>query len=169
MIRPLRSAPLRSAPLRSAAVLLAAALAVSACQTAQTTQPQTTASQATTPQTVTPGAGATPTPAKPVVPQAKLTLRPPAPPINDDPNQLLGLDRNGVAALLGDPALIRREAPAEIWQYVTNDCVFDVVLYAAGRHYAVSYLEARDSTAAVREPRPCLNKLLRERQTAPVS
>src|SRR3546814_1742826 len=48
------------------------------------------------------------------------------PPVNDDPAQLLGLDRDGVSALLGTPDLIRREAPAEIWQYVGGNCVFDV-------------------------------------------
>src|SRR3546814_10301949 len=71
------------------------------------------------------------------------------PPVKDDPAQLLGLDRDGVSALLGTPDLIRREAPAEIWQYVGGNCVFDVVLYERGASYAVSYLEARDATAGV--------------------
>src|SRR3546814_12494713 len=57
------------------------------------------------------------------------------PPVNDDPAQLLGLDRDGVSALLGTPDLIRREAPAEIWQYVGGNCVFDVVLYERGASY----------------------------------
>jgi hypothetical protein len=146
--------------LPSAAALLAAALAVSACQTARTPAPQTGAAGSP---------AAEPTPARPVTPAPQVTRRAPGPPITDDPDQLLGLDRNGVAALLGEPALVRREAPAEIWQYVTGDCVFDVVLYAAGQRYAVSYLEARDAAAAVQAPRPCLNKLLRARQNAPVS
>src|SRR3546814_11504520 len=90
------------------------------------------------------------------------------PPVNDDPAQLLGLDRDGVSALLGTPDLIRREAPAEIWQYVGGNCVFDVVLYERGASYAVSYLEARDATAGVQPAQSCLNQLLRARQTAPV-
>lgn len=153
--------------LRSTAVLLAAALAVSACQTAGTPAPQTAAQ--TTASTST--AAARPAAAGPVAPEPapQVSRRTPEPPINDDPNQLLGLDRGGVAALLGDPALVRREAPAEIWQYVTGECVFDVVLYAAGPRYTVSYLEARDGTAAVQEARPCLNQILRARQNAPVS
>lgn len=152
--------------LRSSALLLVTALAVSACQTARNDPPQTAASAATAP--AKPAAA----PVGPVVPEPapQVTLRRPEPPINDDPGQLLGLDRGGVAALLGDPALVRREEPAEIWQYVTSGCVFDVVLYAAGQRYTVSYLEARDETsAAVQEARPCLNKLLRARQSAPVS
>jgi len=85
------------------------------------------------------------------------------------PNQLMGLDRGGVSALLGEPDLVRREEPAEIWQYVTAGCVFDVVLYDAGSRYRVTYLEARDAAADRLAPRPCLNRLLRERQAAPVS
>lgn len=151
--------------LRNGSLLLCTALAVSACQTIGTAPPQSSRPA--------PAADPAPAPqaAAPLAPKPapQVTLRRPEPPINDDPRQLIGLDRSGVAALLGDPALIRREEPAEIWQYVTAECVFDVVLYAAGQRYAVSYLEARDETAAVQEPRPCLNKLLRARQNAPVS
>mgnify|MGYP000300744794 CR=1 FL=1 len=150
--------------LRTGFLLLATTLAVSACQTAGTPPPVATATtQKTAPQSAAEAAPVAPEPAP------QVTLRRPEPPINDDPRQLIGLDRGGVTALLGSPALIRREAPAEIWQYVTADCVFDVVLYAAGQRYAVSYLEARDASAAVQEPRPCLNKLLRARQSTPVS
>ncbi|WP_193366717.1 hypothetical protein [Pelagibius marinus] len=153
--------------LRSSAFLLITALAVSACQTARNEPPQTTATPSATP---APEPAATPASPMAPAPAPQVTLRAPEPPINDDPGQFMGLDRGGVAALLGDPALIRREEPAEIWQYVTSGCVVDVVLYAAGQRYAVSYLEARDETsAAVQEVRPCLNKLLRARQSAPVS
>lgn len=143
--------------LRSTCCLLAAGLALSACQTGRSDAPVTTAPQAT----------ATPEPAPaPAAPAPQVSA---LPPIDDDPAQLMGLTRSGVNALLGNPDLIRRDAPAEIWQYVAGDCVFDVVLYARGEDYAVSYLEARDNTAAVQEPRPCLNALLRARQSAPVS
>jgi hypothetical protein len=98
-----------------------------------------------------------------------LAAIPPQPVINDDPGQLLGLDRAGVTALLGEPSLVRRDDPAEIWQYVGSGCVFDVVLYARGQDYSVTYTEARDAAAALQAPRPCLNSLLRERQAAPVS
>ena len=156
---------MRFAP-RSCLILLFAALTLSACQTTGS-KPQTAAPTVTTPAGPAAGTKAKANPAPAVRPQE--TALPPLPPINDDPGQLLGLDRGGLAALLGDPTLIRRENPAEIWQYVTADCVFDVVLYANGRDYAVSYSEARDARAVVQAPRPCLNSLLRARQTAPVS
>lgn len=145
--------------LRSTCCLLLAGLALTACQTGRNEPPVATAPQATAPAPA-PLAITTPTPA----PQVAAL-----PPINDDPAQLMGLDRSGVNSLLGNPDLIRREAPAEIWQYLAADCIFDVVLYARGEDYAVSYLEARDSKAAVQAPRPCLNQLLRTRQAAPVS
>src|SRR3546814_14202776 len=79
----------------------------------------------------------------------------------------MGLDRDGVSALLGLPDLIRREAPAEIWQYVAGDCVFEMMLYQRGADYAVSYLDPRASPAPVQRPRPCLPQLLPPRQAAP--
>jgi len=146
--------------LRSTLLLLAAGLALSACQTGRTPPPATTSAVSAAP--AQPAAAPASAPAR-APQQAAL------PPIDDDPAQLMGLDRDGVGALLGTPNLVRREAPAEIWQYFAGDCVFDVVLYERGAGYAVSYLEARDTAAAVQPPRPCLGKLLRARQAVPVS
>ena len=81
----------------------------------------------------------------------------------------MGLDRSGLTALLGKPDLVRREKPAEIWQYLGSDCVFDVVLYDSGQHYRVTYLEARNAAADRLAPRPCLNQLLRARLDQPLS
>ena len=144
--------------LRSGSLLIAAGLVLSACQTGRNEAPVATPAQAAAPAAQTQPVAPAPAPRVAALP-----------PVNDDPAQLMGLDRNGVNALLGSPDLIRREAPAEIWQYVGGDCVFDVVLYERGQRYAVSYLEARDATAAVLPPRPCLNQLLRARQAAPIS
>lgn len=147
------------AALRTTTLLLAAGVALSACQTGRSTPPVATPAQAAVTPAVTPVAAAT----VPVPQVAAL------PPVDDDPDKLLGLDRDGLGALLGTPDLIRREAPAEIWQYVASDCVFDVVLYQRGTDYAVSYLEARDAAAAVQPARACLSQLLRARQEVPVS
>lgn len=93
------------------------------------------------------------------------TRHPPAvalrPPIDDDPERLMGLDREGLSDLLGAPNLVRRDRPAEIWQYRAEDCVFDVFLYDEGGWYQVSYLEARDTEARKTDARSCLNRLLR--------
>jgi len=93
---------------------------------------------------------------------------PPEPIINDDPQQLMGLDPSALRALLGEPELVRREAPAEIWQYRNESCVFDVFLYDTTGQRKVTYIEARDGAALQIETRACLNSLLRARPTQPL-
>lgn len=93
----------------------------------------------------------------------------PEPIIDEDPEQLMGMDRQALTGLLGQPTLVRREAPAEIWQYSEADCVFDLFLYQAGDDARVVYMEARDRDARRAETRDCLNGILRARQAQPIS
>lgn len=90
---------------------------------------------------------------------------PPEPEIDDDPDRLIGLDPGALFALLGQPELIRRESPAQVWQYRGVDCVFDVILYQEAESTRVTYVEARDGKGSRSEPRLCLNQLLRARLT----
>ncbi len=92
-----------------------------------------------------------------------LAALPPDPAINDDPQQLIGMGPATLNAFLGAPELIRREAPASLWQYRADDCVLDVVLYPDRGGDKVTYLEAREDGATKMAPRICLNKLLRAR------
>ncbi len=115
------------------------------------------------PVTETPGA----------VPEAALpdpatAALPPEPIINDDPQQLMGLDPIALSAVLGEPELVRREAPAEIWQYRNESCVFDVFLYDTADGRKVTYIEARDDDAQQIETRACLNGFLRARLAQPL-
>ena len=93
----------------------------------------------------------------------------PEPIIDEDPEQLMGMDRQALTGLLGQPTLVRREAPAEIWQYSETDCVFDLFLYQAGDDARVVYMEARDRDARRAEARDCLNDILRARQVQPIT
>jgi hypothetical protein len=111
--------------------------------------------------------GATESPAaEAVTPPAATqeTALPKAPEIDDDPAQLLEMSRDDLNGLLGQPSLVRRESPAEIWQYRGKDCILDVFLYADGDSkdgpYKVVYSEARDRNAGTTDQRACLNKLL---------
>ena len=90
----------------------------------------------------------------------------PEPDIDDDPEQLIGLDPNGVSDLLGLPKLVRRESPAQVWQYLGETCVFDVVLYEEPEGNRVTYVEARDGSGNKGEARACLRQLLRARLEA---
>lgn len=71
---------------------------------------------------------------------------PPEPAVNNDPKRLLGLDQGGLSDLLGTPAFMRRDAPAQLWRYRGETCRIDLFLYREGktdparyvvRHYAV--------------------------------
>ena len=92
-----------------------------------------------------------------------LAALPPEPGINDDPQQLIGMGPATLNAFLGAPELIRREAPASLWQYRADGCVLDVVLYSDRKGDKVTYLEAREDGATKMAARSCLNKLLRAR------
>ena len=92
-----------------------------------------------------------------------LAALPPEPGINDDPQQLIGMGPASLNAFLGAPELIRREAPASLWQYRAEGCVLDVVLYPDRGGDKVTYLEAREDGATKMPARSCLNKLLRAR------
>ena len=65
-------------------------------------------------------------PASPSMPYSGVAV---LPPINDDPTQLMGLDRDELNEKLGEPSLIRRDGDAEVWQYRGENCVLDLFLY----------------------------------------
>ena len=67
-----------------------------------------------------------------------------------DPTALLGLARADVAALLGPPRLLRRDPPAEMWQYRNEGCVLHLFLYPvpADTGYEVRHVELRGRAGA---------------------
>ena len=124
---------------------------------------------------VPPAAGAQapePTPAQvadPAQPGGQTGATAALPPVVDDnPARLMGLDPSDLAKVLGKPKLIRREQPAEIWQYRGTSCVFDVFFYEDAGLKRVTYLEARDSEAQRIEEHGCFNELLRARLAKPL-
>ncbi len=50
------------------------------------------------------------------------------PPLADE---MADLDPTSVKTLLGEPSFVRRDPPAEIWQYRPAGCVLDLFLYPA--------------------------------------
>jgi hypothetical protein len=81
----------------------------------------------------------------------------------------MGLARGEVEELLGEPGLVRREAPAEVWQYQSGGCVLDVFLYEAAAEYEVVYLEARTGKAVTAAAAVCLGAVLDEHRRMPTS
>jgi hypothetical protein len=55
----------------------------------------------------------------------------------------VGLTAPEIAAALGPPDFLRRDPPAEIWQYRASACFLDVFLYAEPGGLRAAYAEAR--------------------------
>ena len=76
-----------------------------------------------------------------------------------DPQALMGLSPNEVTAMMGQPELRRQEPPAEVWQYRTSTCVFDVYLYDD----RVTYFEARHRRQGTVSAPGCLGQIVAAR------
>lgn len=85
------------------------------------------------------------------------------------PERLAGLTAPDVSALLGSPGFVRRDPPAEVWQYRTETCVLDLFLYAdgAGQPQKVSHFEFRGRTVAGVAAGECYRELLAVRPRSP--
>ncbi|MBL6928816.1 MAG: hypothetical protein ISR44_06550 [Rhodospirillales bacterium] len=73
------------------------------------------------------------------------------------PEQLMGLSSVKVEGLMGIPGFRRRDPPAELWQYSSPRCIFDIFLYQTktSPEYRVTHLEARGRTAGSIPLREC--------------
>ena len=80
------------------------------------------------------------------------------------PDNPLGLDPAGLTKWFGTPSLIRRDYPAEVWQYRTKGCVLELYLYPVDDHMAVTHAEARGPAAGGSALKPCLSALSEARQ-----
>lgn len=80
----------------------------------------------------------------------------------EDPKSLIGMDRAGLTSTLGEPRMLRRDAPVEIWQYRSRSCVLDVFLYEAPDGIeAVAHLEARNNLAEAVAIDRCMGSVLK--------
>ena len=88
-------------------------------------------------------------------------------PVDDDPDQLLGLDAEALRALLGKPGFVRRDDPARMWRYRHAGCVLDLFLYAETGapvpSARVRHVEARAHDLETASTRACLRALLVDR------
>jgi hypothetical protein len=80
------------------------------------------------------------------------------PPLRDV-RELIGLERHELQDRLGDPALRRRDAPAEIWQYRSSLCVLDLFLYRDGQAVRVTNAELRPRDGRELPAATCLSSL----------
>ena len=133
------------------------ALALTAC-TGRTLPPSVSAAPAAS----NPVATATPSPT--VQPTAKTAS---ATTGTANSKDLVGLGPDELQHLFGHPQLVRDETGAEVWQYRADACVLDLYLYpqeSEGTPLRVTYLEARDRSAASLATDPCVSALMAEKR-----
>jgi len=91
----------------------------------------------------------------------KASAQPAAPILSDDPNSFIGFGDAELSRMLGQPKQVRKDDPAEIWQYSGADCVVDFYLYAADAGgLAVAYMEARNQAAEATPADRCVKSLM---------
>lgn len=78
-----------------------------------------------------------------------------------DPTILVGLDGDGVTALLGQPGFSRRDGPAQVLQYSSTACVLDLFLYKKGSDaiHRVTHVELRGLGADETTTLACMRSL----------
>ena len=96
-------------------------------------------------------------------------LQPAAAIIDGRSNAFIGLDGRALANAFGQPQMVRKETPAEVWQYAGADCVVDFYLYDEDGRLRVAYVEARDMQADSAATERCVKSLLQWVSTAPAT
>ncbi|MBX6323767.1 MAG: hypothetical protein IRY94_18275 [Rhodospirillaceae bacterium] len=79
---------------------------------------------------------------------------------------LTGLTDAVVEGLLGPPRAVRRDAPAEAWQYATPDCVLDLFFYRDTGRLRLAHVEARTIAALDAPAETCVRSVLASRLVA---
>ena len=159
--RAARVVPGKSLPMASALVGLMA-LALAAC----TSGPGGSAARSGA---AVPDAAAAPSDRsganKSEAPAETAALPPGAPPT---PARLKGLKAVELRAALGEPTLLRRDGPAQLWQYAGSGCVLHVFLYEDHGAFRVTYAEVRIDDPEVPNPPTCVEWKGRPQAHAPV-
>jgi hypothetical protein len=76
-----------------------------------------------------------------------------------------GYQAQSLVGLIGRPDFVRRDGPAQIWQYRSNACILDLFMYGATTDKTVKHAELRGGTIGKGPSRGCFAKLLHGRTT----
>lgn len=81
------------------------------------------------------------------------------------PEHLIGLEARELEKILGSPDFLRKDPPAQRWQYRNPSCLFDVFLYqdknGTGTH-KVAHVEARGLDVNRVSDRDCFLSILKD-------
>ena len=106
--------------------------------------------------------------------QASLTDQTTSPAAERDVDRLIGVSRERLREMLGPSAFTRRDGPAEIWRYATDDCFLTLFLHRGdqprGGSLTVQHVEAHARTRAAQgwvNKRSCYGQILETRGITP--
>ena len=73
------------------------------------------------------------------------------------PETLIGKDAAAIKSLIGAPSLVRRDGPAEIWQYVGAGCTANLFLYQSGsdQPFTLDHIDALGINGARMDTAAC--------------
>lgn len=100
-----------------------------------------------------------PTPA----PEVAAVVPPPPPEPEPVPDFTKFINQEGleITAILGEPGFVRRDPPAELWQYRTQDCTLDLFFYDDGYGvYRLAHLDFRGAIYNRDQEDNCLRDII---------
>jgi hypothetical protein len=80
---------------------------------------------------------------------------PSAPRRRANPAALVGLGDRDVETMLGRPRFVRRDGPAQIWQYGVQTCTLNLFLFRESAGLRVRHVEFRDPGAGLAPNAAC--------------
>ena len=101
--------------------------------------------------------------------EEQLALMTPPAPGTLAPAALKGMSAGALRRALGKPGFVRRDPPAEIWQYRVKVCTLDLFLYEEKGRMAVTHYAVRTPGGGSVGDAACLDEVLARRDGTPVS
>ncbi len=86
-----------------------------------------------------------------------------------DPEEFIGYGPQRLLPIMGAPDFVRRDGPAQIWQYRAENCVLDLFLYGQNDDSQVRHVELRERVPGVEPVEQCFSRLRAERESKPAS
>jgi len=83
-----------------------------------------------------------------------------------NPEEFVGFQPDALLPVLGAPDFVRRDGPAQIWQYRAENCVFDLFLYRDGGTSRVDHVELRERGATKESAEECYARMRKIRKPA---
>ena len=101
--------------------------------------------------------------------EEQLALMAPPAPGSMAPSAMKGMSAAAIQRALGKPTFVRRDPPAEIWQYRVKVCTLDLFLYEEKGRMSVAHYAVRAPNGGFMGDVACLDEVLERRDGTPTS